>query len=50
MLPKIIDEILHSGKGLNLVLQFSLKHVTPERLTVGQWTAAKLPNLEKVDL
>jgi hypothetical protein len=42
------DEVIHSGKGLNLVLQASNKRVSPEKLTVGQWVGANSRILEKL--
>jgi hypothetical protein len=43
-----VDEVIHSGKGLNLVLQASNKRVSPEKLTVGQWVGANARILEKL--
>ena len=42
------DEIIHSGKGLNLVLQSTNKRVSPERLTTGQWVGANARILSKL--
>jgi hypothetical protein len=43
------DEVVHSGKGQNLILQSTLNRVTkPEKLTVGQWTAANARILAKL--
>lgn len=42
------DEVLHSGKSMNLVLQSSTKRVTPEKLTVGQWIGANSRILDKL--
>ena len=42
------DEVIHSGKGLNLVLQASNRRVTPEKLSVGQWVGANARILEKL--
>jgi hypothetical protein len=41
------EEIIHSGKGLNLVLQ-SASRIKPERLTTGQWVSANSRILEKL--
>ena len=42
------DEIVHSGKGLNLVLQTTLNRVRPEKLTTGQWVAANARIMNKL--
>jgi hypothetical protein len=42
------EEIIHSGKGLNLVLQTTAKKVTPDKLSVGQWTGANARVLQKL--
>ena len=42
------EEIIHSGKGVNLVIQSNLSKKSPEKLTVGQWTAANARILSKL--
>jgi hypothetical protein len=42
------DEVLHSGKGINLVLQVSNKRVTPDKLSAGQWIGANSRILDKL--
>jgi hypothetical protein len=42
------EEVLHSGKSLNLVVQSNLRKVSPDKLTVGQWTAANSRVLSKL--
>lgn len=42
------DEVIHSGKGLNLVLQSTGKRITPEKLTVGQWIGANARILDRL--
>jgi hypothetical protein len=42
------DEVIHSGKGLNLVLHASNKRVSAEKLSVGQWVGANARILEKL--
>jgi hypothetical protein len=42
------DEIVHSGKGLNLVLQTTLNRVRPEKLSTGQWVAANARIMNKL--
>jgi hypothetical protein len=42
------DEIVHSGKGLNLVLQTTLNRARPEKLTTGQWVAANARIMNKL--
>jgi hypothetical protein len=42
------DELIHQGKGLNLVLQASTKRVIPKKLTCGQWMGANARILEKL--
>ena len=35
------EEVIHSGKGVNLVVQSTLrKSSSPDKLSIGQWTAA----------
>jgi hypothetical protein len=41
------DEIIHSGKGINLVIQ-NAKKVAPEKLTVEQWVGANSRILDKL--
>jgi hypothetical protein len=41
------DEIIHSGRGVNLVIQ-NAKKVAPEKLTVGQWVGANSRILDKL--
>ena len=42
------EDIVHSAKGMNLVLQTNLKRVTPDKLTPGQWIAANARILTKL--
>jgi hypothetical protein len=42
------EELIHQGKGMNLVLQTNTKRCAPEKLTVGQWTGANARILEKL--
>jgi hypothetical protein len=42
------EELIHSGKGLNLVLQTTNKRVTPGNLTTGQWISANSRILDKL--
>ena len=42
------EETIHSGKGLNLILQTSNKRVTPEKLSQGQWIGANSRILGKL--
>ena len=42
------DEVVHSGKGLNLVLQSNLNRVKPEKLTAGQWISANARIMNKL--
>jgi hypothetical protein len=42
------EEVIHSGKGVNLVIQSNLSKKSPEKLTVGQWTAANARILSKL--
>ena len=42
------EDVIHSGKGINLVIQSSLRRVTPEKLTIGQWTSANARILLKL--
>lgn len=42
------DEIIHSGRGLNLVLQSTTKRVTPDKLSFGQWISANARILDKL--
>jgi hypothetical protein len=43
------EDVIHSGKGMSLVVQSTLKKcTTPDKLTVGQWTAANSRILSKL--
>jgi hypothetical protein len=43
------EDVIHSGKGMSLVVQTTLKKcTTPDKLTVGQWTAANSRILSKL--
>jgi hypothetical protein len=42
------DEVIHSGQGLNLVLQTTNKRVSPEKLSTGQWVGANARILDKL--
>ena len=43
-----LDEVIHSSKGMNLVLQSDIKRVAPEKLTAGQWISANARILNKL--
>ena len=34
------DEVIHSGKGLNLVIQTNTKRIGPEKISTAQWVSA----------
>jgi hypothetical protein len=42
------EDIIHSSKGINLVMQSSMRRVTPEKLSVGQWIAGNARILQKL--
>jgi hypothetical protein len=42
------EEVVHSGKGQNLVLQSNLNRVRPEKLTAGQWISANARIMNKL--
>jgi hypothetical protein len=42
------EDVVHSAKGMNLVLQTNLRRVTPDKLTPGQWIAANSRILSKL--
>jgi hypothetical protein len=42
------DEVIHSGKGLNLVIQTNTKRIGPEKITTAQWVSANARILDKL--
>lgn len=42
------EDLIHSSKGVNLVLQSTLNRVKPEKLTTGQWVSANARILFKL--
>jgi hypothetical protein len=43
------EEVIHSGKGVNLVVQSALRKTSsPDKLSIGQWTAANSRILSKL--
>ena len=42
------EDVIHSAKGMSLVMQTTLKRVTAEKLTSGQWISANARILNKL--